>query len=76
MPVNIDDHSLIGTPRYFLPCMSFEESTFSLEVRCRVPAKKLPTIRMLPFFTRSSLSSFNAGDVFSSVARRLCSASR
>ena len=33
MPVSIDDHSLIGTPRYFLPCMSFGDSTFSFEVR-------------------------------------------
>src|SRR5882672_1026006 len=36
MPVIIDDQSLIGTPRYFLPCMSLGESTFSFEVSSRM----------------------------------------
>ena len=34
MPVSIDDHSLTGTPRYFLPAMSFGDSTFSFDVSC------------------------------------------
>ena len=76
MPVSIDDHSFTGTPRYFLPAMSFGESTFSLEVSSRVPWKKLPTMRMLPLSTSCWLISFSAGDVRASVARRLWPGSR
>ncbi len=76
MPVSIDDHSLTGTPRYFLPCMSLGDSTFSFDVSSRVPWKKLPTIRMLPFSTSCWLISCSAGEVRASVARRLCAGSR
>ena len=68
MPVSIDDHSLIGTPRYFLPCMSFGDSTFSFEVSWRVPWNKLPMMRMLPFSTSSWLISCSGADVRGSVA--------
>ena len=63
MPVIIDDHSLTGTPRYFLPAMSFGDSTFSFDVSSRVPWKKLPMMRMLPFSTSCWLISCSAGDV-------------
>ncbi len=76
MPVSIDDHNFTGTPRYFLPAMSFGASTFSFEVRCRVPWKKLPMMRMPPFCTSSSLIACSAGEVRASVARSECSASR
>jgi hypothetical protein len=76
MPVIIDDQSFTGTPRYFLPCMSLVESTFSFEVSWRVPWKAVPTIRMFPFATRSALMSCSATEVRGSVARIECSASR
>jgi hypothetical protein len=51
MPVSIEDQSLTGTPRYFLPAMSLGDSTFSFDVSSRVPWKKLPMMRMLPLST-------------------------
>jgi hypothetical protein len=76
MPVIIEDQSLTGTPRYFFPCMSFGDSTFSFEVSWRAPWNALPTIRMFPLATRSALISCSATEVRGSVARIECSASR
>ena len=76
MPVSMVDHSLTGTPRYFLPAMSFGLSTFSLEVRWRVPWNRWPTMRMPPVATSCLLISCSAGEVRASVARIACSASR
>ena len=76
MPVIIDDQSLIGTPRYFLPCMSLGESTFSLEVSSRVPWNRLATIRMLPLSISSWLTFCSAGDWRASVACIACIGSR
>jgi hypothetical protein len=76
MPVSMDDHSFTGTPRYFLPFMSAGDSTRSLEVRWRVPWKKLPTMRIPPFCTNSALMAFRASELRESVARSACAASR
>src|SRR5215204_4282705 len=76
IPVSIDDHSLIGTPRYFLPCMSFGDSTFSFEVRWRAPWCELPMMRMPPLSTSCLLMSWSGADVRGSVATMACSASR
>src|SRR5215204_5567598 len=76
IPVSIDDHSLIGTPRYFLPCMSFGDNTFSFEVRWRAPWYELPMMRMPPLSTSCLLMSWSGADVRGSVATMACSASR